>query len=112
MLTDLSKTLQAALRQLEVGKQHIERQIAAVRSALDGAGGTVSTALPQRRRMSAAERRAVSRRMKAYWAKRRAPADGNSDGRRAKGAKALARHAAARPRLAKRPRRMSDAARR
>jgi hypothetical protein len=112
MLSNLSKTLQAALRQLEVGKQHIERQIAAVRSALDGAGGTVLTALPQRRRMSAAERRAVSLRMKAYWAGRRATADGNSAGRRAKGAKALAGHAAARPRLAKRPRRMSAAARR
>ncbi len=72
MLTDLSRTLQTAVRQLEVEKQHIERQIAAVRKALDGAGRTGLSALPRRRRMSAAERRAVSLRMKAYWAKRRA----------------------------------------
>ena len=111
MLTDLSKTLQTAVRQLEVDKQHIERQIATVRSALDGAGGSAWTALPHRRRMSAAERRAVSRRMKAYWARKRATADANSDARRGTGAKALA-HAAATPPLARRARRMSSAARR
>jgi hypothetical protein len=112
MLTDLSKTLQTAVRQLEVEKQHIEQQIAAVRRALDGAGRTVLSALPRRRRMSATERRAVSLRMKAYWARKRVTAGANSHARRAKGAKALARYAAARPRLAKRPRRMSAAARR
>ncbi len=112
MLTDLSRTLQTAVRQLEVEKQHIERQIAAVRRALDGAGRTVLSALPRRRRMSAAERRAVSLRMKAYWARKKVTAGANSDARRAKGAQALARYAAARPRLAKRPRRMSAAARR
>jgi hypothetical protein len=44
------------------------RASAQANASLDGAGPTVR----KRRRMSAAERRAVGKRMKAYWAKRRA----------------------------------------
>jgi hypothetical protein len=61
-------------------RAHLDRQIAGVRSALDGLGTGAGVGrslrsrarVRRRRRMSAAARRAVSQRMKAYWAKRRA----------------------------------------
>jgi hypothetical protein len=79
-------TLQQALRQLEAERTRIDRQISAVRAALDGAGrpeAASAAATPgrrRRRRVSAAARKAASQRMKAYWAKRRAgqSADGKS----------------------------------
>jgi hypothetical protein len=80
MPVNVMATLRSALRQLEAQRAHIDRQIAGVRSALDGLGTGAGQRRPvrstaqvrRRRRMSAAARRAVSQRMKAYWAKRKA----------------------------------------
>ena len=78
MLPNFTAPLRKALGQLETEKQRINREIAAVRAALKalrdtGPGTPASSARAQasRRGMSAAARRAVSQRMKAYWAKRR-----------------------------------------
>ena len=80
MPVNVLATLRTALRQLEAQRAHLDRQIAGVRSALDGLGAGASQSrsvrstarVRRRRRMSATARRAVSQRMKAYWAKRRA----------------------------------------
>lgn len=75
MPINLSVTLRKALRRLESEKEKIDRQIAAIRGVL-GAGlqgrGPGVAAGRTRKPMSAAARRAVSIRMKAYWAKQRA----------------------------------------
>jgi hypothetical protein len=88
MRVDIDKTLRTALRTLEAEKVRLDRQIAALKGALDVTSrrnasssmtrGTTRTrgAVPaserkRRRRMSRAARRAVSQHMKAYWAKRR-----------------------------------------
>ena len=79
---NLVAPLQKALATLEKEQQRIERQITVVQAALDALGGkgkptpAVPTAPPQvvKRPVSAAARRAVSQRMTAYWAKRRAEA--------------------------------------
>lgn len=81
MPVDVNKTLRRALARLESEKDRIERQIEAITNAL-GAGGRSlrrtgrqgNPGRPRRRRVSAATRRAASRRMKAYWAKRKAGA--------------------------------------
>ena len=77
-MVDVTKTLQQALRTLESDRARIDRQIAAVEQAFgthDGyrtAGRRATPTIKRRRRsMSAAARKAVSARMKAYWAKRR-----------------------------------------
>jgi len=79
MVSKLTASLRKALRQLETEKRRIDREITAVRAALEALGdkgrGTPASstrAKARRRRMSAAARRAVSQRMKAYWAKRKA----------------------------------------
>jgi hypothetical protein len=79
MVPNLRAPLRKALRQLEAEQQRIEREIAAVRAALRALGETgrgtpaaLTRGKARRRRMSASARRAVSRRMKAYWAKRKA----------------------------------------
>lgn len=79
MTPSVTAPLHKALRQLEAEKQQIDRQITAVRAALKALGdtgrGTLASsprAKARRRGMSATRRRAVSRRMKAYWAKRKA----------------------------------------
>jgi hypothetical protein len=69
--------LNRALKALHADRARIERQIDAVSSAisaLGGAAGRVAKAAGRRgkRKMNAAQKRAVSVRMKAYWAKRRA----------------------------------------
>jgi len=77
MVPKLTAPLRKGLRQLEAEKERIDREIAALRTALEALEDTsrrvpTSTRTRARRRaMSAAARRAVSRRMKAYWAKRR-----------------------------------------
>jgi hypothetical protein len=76
MPVNVSAALQQALRQLEGEKSRVERQIQAVRSAIDGVGGgrrapMARASARRRRRMSPEARRAASQRMKAYWAKRR-----------------------------------------
>ena len=79
MATDVAQTLRKALEELQAEKKRIETQIAAIQSALavsgPHAGKDVRPAIGERRgrkAMSAAQRRAVGRRMKAYWAKRKA----------------------------------------
>ncbi|MGD0265795.1 MAG: hypothetical protein ABSD47_12705 [Candidatus Methylomirabilota bacterium] len=79
MRLNLTSSLEKALGQLEMEKQQVDGQIAAVRIALETLANTSETTRPpstrakeKRHRMTNAERKAVSRRMKAYWAKRRA----------------------------------------
>jgi hypothetical protein len=86
MPVDITVELRAALTKLALEKRRIERQTAAIQEALRAVNGTgrrqrsssakvvARGAKRGRRRMSAAERKAVGRRMKAYWAKRRAKA--------------------------------------
>ena len=72
----VTATLRTLLRHLETERQHLDHQIAAIRDVLDGAtrpgsvGRLRRDTKPARPRMGAAARRAVSQRMKAYWAKR------------------------------------------
>ena len=79
MALNLTTPLRKALHQLEAEKQRIDREITAVRAALAALGdrrgrtpASVPRAKARQHGMSLAARRAVSRRMKAYWAKRRA----------------------------------------
>jgi len=80
MMASVTSTLRKALHQLERDRERIDRQIGAIRSVLDASGparppasrATPRRSKPQRRPMSAAARRAVSQRMKAYWDKRKA----------------------------------------
>jgi hypothetical protein len=78
MVRNLIAPLRRALRQLEAAKQRIDGQITAVNAALRTLGDkgqqtrATTRAQVRRHRMSAAVRKAVSKRMKAYWAKRRA----------------------------------------
>ncbi len=82
MPVDVMATLRQAVRELEADKGRIEHQLAAMRNvlaSLDSAKGRAVRAVRQvaprrRRRMSAGARRALSQRMKAYWAKRRTAA--------------------------------------
>ena len=81
-MASVTSTLRNALRQLEKDRERIDRQIRAIRSVLDESGtartlaslATPRRSNPTRRPMSAAARRAVSQRMKAYWEKRKAAA--------------------------------------
>jgi len=90
MPIDITSTLREALAKLTAEKRHIERQAAAIHDAIRAVSGANGLAASGRRlairgggrrRMTAAARTAVSARMKAYWAKRRA-----GKGRRKKGA--------------------------
>ena len=88
METDIHRMLRRALTTLSGQRTHLDRQIAGVTAALQALGdrGTGSSArgrralaatdgrAPRRRHVSAAARKAASRRMKAYWAKRKAEA--------------------------------------
>ncbi len=82
MATDVTKTLRKALSDLEKDKERIDRQIVAIRNALAAVEprggrrgkGAERRPKPVRKAMSAAQRKAVGRRMKAYWAKRKAEA--------------------------------------
>jgi hypothetical protein len=75
-------SIQKALNQLHLERSRIDKQIAALTEALSAFVGGVGrraraasrTASPRRRRrkMTAAQRRAIAKRMKAFWAKRRA----------------------------------------
>ena len=78
-MVNVTKTLHKALRSLEADRARLHNQIAAVEEALravDGrqtsrSFGGAAAAPRSRRSMSAAARKAVSQRMKAYWAERR-----------------------------------------
>lgn len=87
MPVDVTRTLRQALTQLEAERERIDRQIRTLHAALDGAGAGRAGAVGgrRRRRMSAQARKAVSQRMKAYWAARRAK---KAKGRAAKAPKA------------------------
>ena len=82
MMASVTSALRNALRQLEKERERIDRQISAIRSVLDESGTARTPASlatrrrykAKRREMSAAARRAVSQRMKAYWEKRNAAA--------------------------------------
>jgi len=78
---DIRKPLQRVLQTLEAERMRIERQIDAVRLLIGDtnsrggdkqAGRGRGRARGRRRRMSAAQRRAASKRMKEFWARRRA----------------------------------------
>jgi hypothetical protein len=82
-MANVNATLRNALGQLEAERNRIDRQIAALRMALGESGGSRRGRPPganraqkvrrrRRKAMSAAAKKAVSKRMKAYWAKRRA----------------------------------------
>ena len=77
MTTDIRKPLQSALSRLKVEKGRIDRQIEAIEGVLRMNGAQPEAVRHQvsrkqaRKSMSVAARRAVSRRMKAYWAKRK-----------------------------------------
>jgi hypothetical protein len=85
MPVDIGKTLRQALSTLTIEKQRIDRQIVAIETALQATNGRARAQTRNsrgdgrgqnapsngRRRMSASARKAVSARMKAYWAKRR-----------------------------------------
>jgi hypothetical protein len=72
---NITSTLRKALIDLRQQRHALDTRIAAIETAIAGLNGrpaAARTAAPRRaRRMSAAARAAVSRRMKAYWAKRR-----------------------------------------
>ena len=81
MPANVDQALRRALAALIAERSRLNQHIAAIEAALSSnSRPTVGAALSGRRgghrRMSAQERRAVSRRMKAYWAKRRAQASG------------------------------------
>lgn len=74
MIEATEVVLQKTLSQLLAQKHKTEKEIKAVQVALAAIGVKSPNLAARRRRkpMDAAEKRAVSRRMKAYWAKKRA----------------------------------------
>jgi hypothetical protein len=75
MADEIAITLRKALGKLTSQKAHLDRQISAVQTALGALGGAQrANGARGGKGMSAAARRAVGKRMKAYWAKRRAAA--------------------------------------
>ena len=76
MALDVRSSLNSALKALHADRARIEKQIDAVSSALTALGGAAGRVAKTsvrrgRRKMSAAQKKAVSVRMRAYWAKRR-----------------------------------------
>jgi hypothetical protein len=71
MADDVRLTLRKALAKLTSEKMLVDRQIFALETALGGRSRVKSTRR-KRRRISLAARKAIGRRMKAYWASRRA----------------------------------------
>jgi len=84
MAINLERTLRKALKELRAERDRFSRQIVAIEKVLAAdsprrrrrKGRAKMRGKPVQKRMSAAARKAVSRRMKAYWAKRRAEASG------------------------------------
>ena len=75
MANEITVTLRRALTKLSSQKQLLDGQISAIETALGALGRAPQAGAPRgRRRMSPAARRAIGRRMKAYWAKRKADA--------------------------------------
>jgi hypothetical protein len=80
MPVDLSSVLRRALEELEGQRIRIARQITAMKQAMQAVDGAMrddsrlirgAGRKRRRARMSVTARRALSARMKAYWAKRR-----------------------------------------
>jgi len=83
MPVDVTSTLREALSKLAAETRRIERQAAAIQEALRAANGTgggrrsssagavTRGAKRSRRQMSVTTRKAISAKMKAYWAKRK-----------------------------------------
>ncbi|MBY0495498.1 MAG: hypothetical protein K2Y23_14905 [Cyanobacteria bacterium] len=74
MIADAQLALKRTLKTLEAERAKTDNQIRLVRSAL-AAMGVQNPQLADRTKrspMTAAERKSVSKRMKAYWAKKRA----------------------------------------
>ena len=75
MADQIAITLRKALGKLAAQKARLDRQISAIEAALGALGGSLrANGARGRKGMSAAARRAIGKRMKAYWAKRRAEA--------------------------------------
>ena len=82
-MPDIVTTLRTALNQPRGERTRIDRQMTAIEGALTTFGGrggrrapgaakkASKTATRPRRTISAAQKKAVSQRMKAYWAQRR-----------------------------------------
>ncbi len=68
MTPQLKGTLTKALRQLKIERAKLDRQITAIQYVLKMSNDVVTRARPK---MSAAARKAVSKRMKRYWQERR-----------------------------------------
>jgi hypothetical protein len=73
MVQQAVSVLQKTLASLEAQKAETEQKIKALRTALSAISGTAPNLAGRRKRkpMTPAEKKSVSRRMKAYWAKRR-----------------------------------------
>lgn len=73
MVESAQVVLKKTLSQLVAQQMRTEREIKAVQSALAAIGVSAPRLSARRRRkpMTATERKSVSKRMKAYWAKRR-----------------------------------------
>jgi hypothetical protein len=76
---DVRSSLKRALKSLHSDRARIDRQITAITTALGELGGAAGRVVAKAgkkarraRAMSSAQKKAVSVRMKAYWAKRRA----------------------------------------
>jgi hypothetical protein len=74
---DVRSSLNRALKALHADRARIERQIDAITSAISALGGAAGRLAKTgvrkgRRKMNSAQKKAVSVRMKAYWAKQRA----------------------------------------
>ena len=76
MAVDVKKTLKSALAELESKRAEIDRQIAGIQAALGATSKATVASRPRRKRrkLTAAEKKAISRRMKASWAKRKSAA--------------------------------------
>ena len=83
MAINLTTTLRKALAELRAERGRVEGQITTIRRVLGVVGGpsarrmrgpAAASVKRARKPMSAAARAAVARRMKAYWAKRKAAA--------------------------------------
>ena len=80
MPVDVRPSLKRALKQLHSERSRIDHQISALTDALGTIGGGAVRRARRaarravkhaRKRMTTVQRRAVSKRMKAYWAKRK-----------------------------------------
>ena len=74
MSMDVTSAIRTELRKAQAESDRWQQRVQALESALATLSGATAAAPAgrKRRRMTAAQRRDVSRRMKAYWEKRRA----------------------------------------